>query len=387
MKRFYLDWNATAPLLPEVKDAMIAALESSHGNASSIHQEGQTARAIVERARRSMAQACDTSAGSIVFTSGATEANNQVLRMHAKYGKKPFIVCSSVEHPSVIEVVEELGKVRGVRSALIPVDSQGRLDLDALRALLEQGVTFVSVMYANNEIGNVYPVREVAKLAHAHGALCHVDATQALGRLPLSFRDTGADIMTLSTHKMGGPKGVGVIITREGLVVEAMLAGGHQERGRRPGTENVPVVAGVDAAASAVLVHRARWTELMERRRAHFLELLDTHLEGLFTLRGDQENRLPNTVNVAFDGVSGEDALLSLDLAGVSASSGSACTAGSIEPSHVVLAMGYDSAEAKRSVRFSFGPAEGVEDLDEAVACIAKNIKRLQGHRVKVKIA
>ncbi len=382
MKRFYLDWNATAPLLPEVKDAMIEALESAPGNASSIHQEGQMARAIVERARRALAQACDTTAGSIVFTSGATEANNQVLRTHARFAKKPFIVCSAVEHPSVLEVVEELGKQKGVRTAIIPVDRQGRLDLEALRALLEQGVTLVSVMYANNEIGNVYPVREVAEMAHEYGALCHVDATQALGRLPLSFREAGADIMTLSAHKMGGPKGVGALITREGLVVEAMLAGGHQERGRRPGTENVPVVAGLEAAARAVLAHREEWTARMERRREYFLQRLAERLgEEGFELRGDQKNRLPNTVNVAFDGVSGEDALLSLDLAGVSASSGSACTAGSIEPSHVVLAMGYDSANAKRSVRFSFGPAAGVEDLDGAVDCIANNIRRLQVHR------
>ena len=377
-KRFYLDWNATSPLWPEVKEAMVRAFDDV-GNASSIHQEGQQARSIVERARRELGKAIDAPAQAIVLTGGATEANNQVLRTHALYTKKPFIVCSAVEHPSVLEVVEELGKTfRKVRTAILGVDRMGRLDLVELKRLLEEGATLVSVMYANNEVGNVYPIKEIAAMCHEHEALCHVDATQGFGRLPLSFRELGVDIMTLSVHKMGGPKGVGALIVREGLVQESMMAGGHQERGRRPGTENVPAIAGLSAVATLVSARREAWQESMEHRRGYLLKRLRELLpEGSVELRGDQEMRLPNTLNLAFKGVSGEDALLSLDLGGVSASSGSACTAGSIEPSHVVLAMGYDSSEAKRSVRLSLGPQEGVEDLDEAASRIAQTIGRL----------
>ncbi len=376
MQRFYLDWNATSPLWPEVKDAIIKALDSV-GNASSIHQEGQQARAIVERARRTLARAIDAPAQSVIFTGGATEANNQVLRTHAKYTRKPFIVCTSVEHPSVIEVVEELGKHKRVRTRMIKVDRLGRLDLEDVKQALEDGATLVSVMFANNEIGNVYPVKEVVELVHQYDAICHVDATQAFGRLPLSFRELGADVMTLSVHKMGGPKGVGALVIKEGFIQESMLAGGHQERGRRPGTENVPAIAGLDAVSKLVQEKQPLWREQMERRRQYLLDGLLAKLGGTIELRGDQDARLPNTLNIAFEGVTGEDALLSLDLAGVSASSGSACTAGSIEPSHVVLAMGFDSAEAKRSVRLSVGPGEGVEDLDGAVDVIVSNIRRL----------
>lgn len=377
-KRFYLDWNATSPLWPEVKEAMVRAFDDV-GNASSIHQEGQQARSIVERARRELGKAIDAPAQAIVLTGGATEANNQVLRTHALYTKKPFIVCSAVEHPSVLEVVEELGKTfRKVRTAILGVDRMGRLDLVELKRLLEEGATLVSVMYANNEVGNVYPIKEIAAMCHEHETLCHVDATQGFGRLPLSFRELGVDIMTLSVHKMGGPKGVGALIVREGLVQESMMAGGHQERGRRPGTENVPAIAGLSAVATLVSARREAWQESMEHRRGYLLKRLRELLpEGSVELRGDQEMRLPNTLNLAFKGVSGEDALLSLDLGGVSASSGSACTAGSIEPSHVVLAMGYDSSEAKRSVRLSLGPQEGIEDLDEAASRIAQTIGRL----------
>ena len=377
-KRFYLDWNATSPLWPEVKEAMLRAFDSV-GNASSIHQEGQQARAIVERARRALGEAIDAPAQAIVLTGGATEANNQVLRTHALYTKRPFIVCSAVEHPSVLEVVEELDETfRKVRAAILGVDHQGRLDLVELERLLGEGATLVSVMYANNEIGNVYPIKEIADMCRAHDALCHVDATQAFGRLPLSFRELGVDIMTLSVHKMGGPKGVGALIVREGLVQESMMAGGHQERGRRPGTENVPAIAGLAAVSRLVRERRQAWQESMEARRAHLLaRLMELLPEGSVELRGDQAARLPNTLNLAFEGVTGEDALLSLDLGGVSASSGSACTAGSIEPSHVVLAMGFGSSEAKRSVRLSVGPGEGVEDLDEAAEVIAQTIGRL----------
>lgn len=389
MKRIYLDWNATAPMLPQARDAMIDALATVHGNASSVHHEGQVARTVVERARRAVAEAVGARAQSVVLTGGATESNNQVLRHHIQAHAQPSLISSAVEHPSVLEVVRELGE--GVPWAVWPVDKKGRLDPQWLRARFVAAAeskgsdaeiiapSIISVMWANNEVGNIYPIAEIAEIAHEFGALLHVDATQALGRVPLNFEAAGVDYMTLSFHKMGGPKGIGAIITREGLKIEATLAGGHQERGRRPGTENVPAAAGLSGALGALRAHGSEWGEAMAQKRAIFLGALAAHpLE--FELRGDLENHLPNTINIAFNEIDGEDLLLALDLEGVSASSGSACTAGSLEPSHVILAMGFETRDARRSVRFSFGPASADEDLVEAARRIGMLVTRLGGY-------
>ncbi len=376
MKRLYLDWNATAPVLPEVREAIMKALESNFGNASSIHREGQSARAVVERARRSVADAVGAPAQAVIFSGGATESNNQVLRHHIETTDEPFLVCSAVEHPSVLEVVEGLEK-RSVHRAVWPVDQRGRLDMQWLDERLEAGATLVSVMWANNEIGNIYDVASVADVVHDAGALLHVDATQALGRVGLDFMESGVDYMTLSFHKMGGPKGVGATVVREGLKVSAIMDGGHQERGRRPGTENVPALAGLDAAAQQIAEQREAWTAALEERKQGFQERM-SKVEGA-EFRGDPSRQLPNTVNVAFDGVDGEDLLLALDLEGISASSGSACTAGSLEPSHVILAMGYEEKKARESVRFSFGPSTPMQELMRGADNIAQVVDRLRG--------
>jgi cysteine desulfurase len=374
MHRIYLDWNATAPLLPEVREAMTRALGETFGNASSVHREGQSARSVVERARRAVAGAMNAPPQSVIMTGGATEANNQVLRHHVRVFDEPHVACSAVEHPSVLEVVEELGRT-GVSTSIIDVDRAGRIDDESLHEALSEGSTLVSVMLANNETGNVYPIAEIADSVHESGALLHVDATQALGRVPIDFEALGADFLTLSFHKCGGPKGIGAVVVREGLKVEAILAGGHQERGRRPGTENVPAAAGLDAAARCVRERVARWNTELERKRDLFLGALgEIDLE----VRGDPDSRLPNTVNLAFPDADGEDVLLALDLEGVAASSGSACTAGSLEPSHVILAMGYPETDARRSVRFSFGPSTTDEELREAAEAIVRVVQRIR---------
>ncbi|QDG54155.1 cysteine desulfurase [Persicimonas caeni] len=375
MNRIYLDWNATAPVLPEAREAMVEALSGVPGNASSVHHEGQIARTVVERARRAVAKAVNAPAQAVVLTGGATESNNQVLRHHVRVTDEPFVICTAVEHPSVIEVVRDLEQ-EGVRCAIWPVDAKGRLDLGWLEAKLDEGATLVSVMWANNEIGNVYPIAEIAELVHDKGATLHVDGTQALGRIPVDFNGADIDYMTLSFHKMGGPKGIGAIVLREGIKIEAILAGGHQERGRRPGTENVPAAAGLVGAMAALGEQGDAWREALQRKRALFLEALTEQAPGL-ELRGDLEHTLPNTLNVAFEGIDGEDFLLAADLEGVSASSGSACTAGSLEPSHVVLAMGFEHDDARRSVRFSFGPATPDEDLMEAARRVGAIVERL----------
>ena len=382
MERIYLDWNATAPLLPGVRDAMVAALDATPGNASSIHREGQAARSVIERARRAIARAINAPPQAVILCGGATEGNNQILRTHHLYGaakleRDPYIVCSAVEHPSVLEVLAHL-HTQQVRVARLGVDTLGRIALSEVTEHLEAGASLVSMMWANNECGNIYPVRELAALCHEHGALFHTDATQALGRIPVDFLASGADYMTLSLHKMGGPKGIGAIVVREGLVLESMLSGGHQERGRRPGTENVPAAAGAEEAAALVTTQLASWQESLRQLRSELLGALEQGLGTSFTLRQDPEAFLHNTLNLAFDGVSGEDLLLALDLMGVSASSGSACTAGSLEPSHVILAMGYGLEDAKRSIRLSFGPTTTLQDIKEAAVRIIATVERLR---------
>jgi cysteine desulfurase len=374
MRRIYLDWNATSPLLPAARAAMAAALDLS-GNASSIHREGQAARALVERTRRALARALGATPAQVTLTSGATEANNHVLRAHARYTPRAHIVCSSVEHPSVLEVVEALG-ADGVRIGKLGVDRRGRLDMAALDAALEAGATLVSVMWANNEIGNIYPIPQIAARVHAANAKLHVDATQAWGRLPVSMQACGADYLTLSAHKMGGPKGAGAIITRPGVVLEAMWAGGHQERGKRPGTENLVALAGLEAACQVVMAQQPAWYAQLVALRQRFIAALEQ--AGMpVEVRGDAQACLPNTLNLSLGPVRGEDMLLGLDLEGVAASSGSACTAGSLEPSHVLLAMGYSADEARRSLRLSFGPWTQPDELDEAAQRIAAVWRRL----------
>ena len=375
-RRLYLDWNATAPVLPEVREAMTETLASVPGNASSVHQDGQAARAVVERARRSIAAAVGAPAQAVVLTGGATESNNQVLRDHVATTDEPFVICTAVEHPSVLEVVEQLGE-EGVEIAVWPVDEAGCLDVEWLEARLDDGATLVSAMWANNETGNIYDVSRIVEIAHRANAVVHVDATQAFGRIPLDFDEAGIDFMTLSFHKMGGPKGVGATVVREGRTIGALYAGGHQERGRRPGTENVPAIAGVEAAASCCVARRNEWTEALASRKEAFVTTLREVTESL-ELRGDPDGQLPNTVNVAFDGVDGEDLLMALDLEGVSASSGSACTAGSLEPSHVILAMGYGEERARESVRFSFGPSTPTDELVAGARRIGEVVERLR---------
>lgn len=374
MNRIYLDWNATAPLLPKVRDAMVEALDSTWGNASSIHHDGQAARSVVERARRAVAKAVGAPPQAVILTGGATESNNQVLRHHVRVTENPHIVCTSVEHPSVLAVAEDMAR-EGTRISVWPVDDRGRLNASFLHQV--ESPTLVSTMWANNETGNVYRVAEIAQVAHELEALVHVDGTQALGRVHLDFAAADVDLMTLSFHKMGGPKGIGAIVVKEGQKVDALLAGGHQERGRRPGTENVPAAAGLIAAMNALSQNREAWTADMKEKRAALLESLEALADTPFEVRGDTTDHLPNTLNLAFEGVDGEDLLVALDLAGVSMSSGSACTAGSLEPSHVVLAMGYDEESARRSVRLSFGPTTSLGELSEAATRIAENVDRL----------
>ncbi len=362
-------------MLPSVRSAVSAAMDGVFGNASSVHQEGQAARTQVERTRRAVAKALNGPAQSVILTSGATESNNLVIRDFAHRNPGATLHFTAVEHPSVVEVAGEL-QTGGYAVKRIPVDASGQLDLAFLERV-EPG-DLVSVMWANNEMGNIYPIADIAAEVHERKALLHVDATQALGRIPVDFGAVKADFMSLSFHKMGGPKGIGALLIREGRKVEAILAGGHQERGRRPGTENVPAAAGLEAAMRELTDHGALWTERL--RASHELMMARLiKIDGL-TLRGNAHGpqALPNTLNFAVEGVDGENLLLALDLDGVALSSGSACTAGSLEPSHVILAMGFEPKKARESVRISFGPTTTEEDLIDAADRIERTVDRLR---------
>lgn len=367
MKRIYLDWNATAPLLESVKQAIVDGLDSFQGNASSIHQDGQKARSLVEKTRRKTASVLNAPAQSVVFTGGATEANNQVIRDHVQKTHNPVLACVVTEHPSVLEVVKEFAKDHPIH--LIEVDREGRVDWENLT--LEPAPTLLSCMFANNETGVLNNLKAAHQKSEDWGAVFHVDATQGVGRESVDFEAIGADFLTASFHKMGGPKGVGVILIKEGQTLNAIIAGGHQERGRRPGTENLISISGLLAALQDMEREHEEWKE----KTIVLRELL---LEGIsdlsFEIRG---SGLKNTLNLAF-GIDGEDLLIGMDLAGLSASSGSACTAGSLDPSHVILSMGYSEKDAKESVRFSFGPQTSEVQIRRAAQVIVETVQRLK---------
>ncbi|GMV41458.1 MAG: cysteine desulfurase [Myxococcales bacterium] len=377
--RIYLDHNATTPVDPQVIDAIARCLRETSGNASSVHEDGRAARALVDEARAAVAALIGAQPADLVFTSCATEANNAALRGMVEWLRRAhgdaMVLTTPVEHPSVLGPVAWLAS-HGVEVRTAPVDSLGRLDPDAVTRLLTPGrPTVVSVMLANNETGNVYPVGDIAGAAHEAGAIVHVDAVQAAGKLPLDVATLGADLLTLSAHKLHGPKGVGALWVRRGLKPAPLLLGGHQERGRRGGTENVPGIVGFGVAArvaARAAAEPARIAALRDRLWRG-LEAMGAHRNG------DPERCLPNTLNVSVDGTEGEVVLASLDLAGVSVSSGSACTAGSLEPSHVLLAMGLSRERARAAVRFSLGRGTTAEEIDRVLSLLPDIVARTRG--------
>ena len=355
----YLDHNATTPLRAEAAQAVSGAL-AQPGNPSSVHAFGRAARRIVEDARRQVAALAAVPSDAVLFTSGGTEANNLALR---GCGRRR-ILASAVEHPSVLEAAD------GIET--IPVDGDGIVDLDALAAMLRDGdaPAIVSVMLANNETGAIQPVAEAAAIAHANGALFHCDAVQAAGRLPLDFGALGADMMTLSAHKIGGPKGSGALIVRDSVHLAALIRGGGQERGRRSGTENVPGIAGFGAASALAVagIEEARGFAGLRDR------LEDCILREVPSARiaGAGAERLPNTSCIALPGVSAETQVMALDLAGFAVSAGSACSSGKVRTSHVLRAMGLADEIAACTIRVSLGHGNGAADIEAFVAAYAE---------------
>ena len=362
--RIYLDNNATTPLAPEVLEALGAALRDVYGNASSIHKEGQTARRLIEEARESVARLIGAAARDVVFTSGGTESNNAALHGVLAAAERPHIVTTSIEHPSVAEVL------RGRDVTAVAPERSGRVDAEAMLAALRPETKLVAMMLANNETGVVQPVAEVARVCRERGIHLHCDAVQAAGKIDVDVEALGADTVALSAHKLHAPKGIGALWVRRGRTLAPHLVGGAQERRRRAGTENVPLAAAFGVAAELAADRTAR-----ERVRA-LRDRFESDLRGAHVVNGAGVERIPNTSNVTFLGADGEGIVIALDLEGVAVSTGSACSSGRIEPSPVLLAMGLTPSEAKSTVRFSLSRMTTDAEVETVVGLLGEIVER-----------
>ena len=376
--RIYLDYNATTPPLPEAIDAMTAALTTDFGNASSVHAFGQRAKAIVDDARGAVASLIDADPSEIVFTGSGTEADNLALRGAAEAlapSGRRHIVTTGIEHEAVLNTCRALEK-QGWRLTVLGAGNNGIVAVDALRAVISRETAIVSVMHANNETGVIQPVASLAAIAREHGAVFHTDAIQSAGKIPVSTRQLGADLLSISAHKFGGPKGAGALWVRRGVRLVATMTGGRQERSRRAGTENVPAIAGMGAAARVARVHLDAGP-LVAARRDRLESGILTHVPGT-AVNGDRDRRVPNTTNISFDGVEAESLLIALDLEGVAVSTGSACSSGSLEPSHVLKAMGLPNARTRNALRFSLGARTTDAEVDAVIAVLPSLVGKLR---------
>ncbi len=377
MKNIYFDNNATTNVAPEVLDAMMPFLTDLYGNPSSMHAFGGQVLKHVDEARGRVAALVGADPSEIVFTSCGTESDNMAIRGALAASSEPLsVITTRVEHPAVLETCRIL-KERGRKVTELDVDSAGRLNLSALQKALEKGRALVSIMWANNETGVVFPMQEIAGMVKAAGGLLHTDAVQVVGKLSVDVSKIPVDMLSLSGHKLHAPKGVGVLFIRKGTRVRPLLFGGHQESGRRGGTQNVPYIVGLGRACELAAEHIA---EEMTRVRA----LRDKLENGILAscpdtqVNGDRENRLPNTLNVSFKYIEGESVLYHLSDLGIAASSGSACASGSLEPSHVIRAMGVSFMAAHGSIRFSLGRYNTETEVDYVLEHLPGIIAKLR---------
>lgn len=374
MERIYLDHNATTPLDPRVFEAMAAALRANFGNPSSAHWFGQQARAAVDEAREQVAGLVGAAPAEIVFTGSGTEADNMALRgaTQAAKGTRRKVVVTALEHHAVLHVAEALAK-EGWTVEVVRALPGGGVDMDDLRAKVDDQTALLSLMLANNETGVIQPVAEAATLAHERGALVHCDAVQAGGKIAVEVQGLGVDLLSLSGHKLYGPKGVGALYVRRGTTLHAFVRGGSQERNRRAGTENVAGIVGLGLAAALCREELAEDALRLARQR-------DRLEQALLAIPGARRNglgpRVPNTTNVTFSEVDAESLLLALDLEGIAVSAGAACSAGGTTPSHVLRAMGLSLEEVQASLRFSLGRPTTDSDVDRAAAAVADCVVR-----------
>jgi cysteine desulfurase len=374
----YLDHNATTPVMPAVLEAMTSVFREDFGNASSVHAFGQAAKRRLEEARRQVARILGAQPNEIVFTSGGTEADNLAILGLVRYDTRPVkhVITSAIEHPAVLETCAQLER-EGVEVTRLPVNSQGLVDPDDVRRALRRHTVLVSIMHANNELGTIQPIADIARLAREAGVWMHSDGVQALGKIRVHVADLGVDLYSISAHKIYGPKGVGALFVRQGVPLGRIQFGGHHERDRRPGTENVPGAVGLAAAVSLMQSdfeqEAARLAGLRDRLEQGILERVPN-----VSVNGRGAPRVPNTSSLCFHGVDGEALLIALDLAGFAVSSGAACSSGASEPSHVLTAIGLERKDARSSLRFSLGRLNTEDQIERLIEAVAEAVARLR---------
>ena len=377
--RIYLDHNATTPPSDAVVQLMVGTLRNEFGNPSSVHHFGQRAKAVIDDARSAVAALIGADPGDVVFTGGGTEGDNLAIRGIAEAleptGRK-HLIASAIEHEAVLNTLKALSR-RGWKTTLLPVDETGIVSPDALRSVISDDTALVSVMHANNEIGTVQPIAELAAIARERRAVFHTDAVQTAGKIPVDVKTLGVDLLSISAHKFYGPKGVGALWIRRGVRLQAPLTGGKQERGRRAGTENVAGIAGLGVAAREAIAK-------MDSEASRLAALRDLLEDGILrnvtgtVLNGVRSPRVPNTTNISFDRTEAESLLIALDLEGVAVSTGSACSSGTLEPSHVLKAMGFAPHRTQNSLRFSLGAANTEADIDRVIAVLPGVVEKLR---------
>lgn len=377
MRRIYLDNAATTAVSPEVLEAMLPYFTQVSGNASSIHGYGREAKRAIENARRQVMRALNAAAPQeIYFTSGGTESDNWAIKGAALAIGKGHIVTTAIEHHAVLHTCQWLEK-QGYTVTYLPVDEYGRVTAAQVEAALREDTILVSVMAANNEVGTLQPIAEIGALCRARGVLFHTDAVQAAGAIPLDVQAMNIDLLSLSGHKLHGPKGAGVLYVRKGVKIETLLHGGAQERGFRAGTENVPAIVGLGKAVELAQEHLAQNAAQVMRLRDKLISGLMERVPGA-KLNGHPTERLPNNVNISFDRVEGEALLLRLDLVGVAGSSGSACTSGAIDPSHVLLALGLTPSQANGALRLTLSTDTTEEEIDAVLDILPPIVEDLR---------
>jgi cysteine desulfurase len=382
MNRVYLDNNATTPLAPEVFEAMRPCFTEQYGNASSIHWFGQQAKSAIENAREQVARLINARPNDIAFTSGGTESDNTSLfgiveaaQPKGKYDGKHVII-STIEHPAVLNAAQTLEK-RGVRVSYVRVGPDGIIDPADVKAAITPETVLISIMHANNELGTIQPLEEIGRVAAGHDVYFHTDAVQAVGKIPVDVEKMGVDLLSLTAHKFHGPKGTGALYVRKGTNLRPLLYGGHHERDRRPGTENVAGIVGLGKAAELARLN-------LESEALHIASLRDRLEKTILSTvpqahtNGDRDRRLPNTCNIRFDHVEGEGFVIAVDLKGIACSTGAACSSGSVEPSHVLTAIGLSRDQARSSIRFSLGRMTTSEEIDHVLKVFPAVVEHLR---------
>ncbi len=379
-KRIYLDYSATTPVKQEVVNEMLPYFTENFGNPSSIHGFGRDAKNSITKARESIAKFLNASTDEIYFTGGGSESDNWAIKgiAHANKAKGNHIITTTIEHHAVLHTCEALAK-EGFEITYLPVDGEGMIDLKALEAAIKETTTLITIMAVNNEIGTVQPIEEIGALAKSRGVLFHTDAVQALGNIPLDVKAMNIDAMSMSSHKIYGPKGIGALYIKKGIRIQNLIEGGAQERKRRAGTENVPGIMGFGKAVEMA-------SENFETHVQHLETLRDRLMNGIMEqipyakLNGHKIKRHPGNVNICFEFIEGESLLLSLDLVGIAGSSGSACTSGSLDPSHVLMAIGLPHEIAHGSLRLTVGDFTTEEDVDYTIKNLIEIVARLRSY-------